>query len=616
MSDEEFDPQKFIDDNKHLLNEGDETDLSTLKDDELPDPDFDPEAFILQNAEHLKLDDKRSWPKKAYDWLGPKARGAAQGLTYGFADEATAGAESLFTGKPYRQALTESRANYEEAQKDDPFGYGASELGGAILSPINKVALPVSALKKAMDIKKYANLAKMAQAVGTGTLQGAAAGAGYGNDIKDVGTGALISGALSSIAPGVQAISSIPAVGNAAKKVGEYAGKALQGPELGTDYLSLGIGRALKSIPGFDLLQDVSPGFFGKGNPSNYNSSLAKHYKKIIHGDIENNVKIKEELGDIVYRKFNDLKQEERQKVFQAMKNAAESRGRNAYSPAISRIEKAVADHMRNNPEYGNTYVGDMINFTLKNDVAKSTNELLGAMRTNIDNETADALQLQMQELAMKAVNDIESGIRDRNLNLIKGNENAFTRKGNFADIVLDLQDSERIAPSKFNPYSKKSVNMDINKARNNLDDLMVGKKVLTLGGSGFGVAGGFNLGSNLVGGVPLATRALGKAGSALENYSKSIRPEQIADSFLANPSFLQQLSRHEGKLGIMAGNVLKELKEKGIEGAKSKLFLLAIDPDFRRLFAVDEKTGQTNTANSNLQNQERNKPWVDAGTP
>lgn len=609
---EEFDPDKFIEDNKHLLEEN----QPSSQNDSGYDDDKFADDFIAKNIQYLQLDDERTPFQKAKDWVEPKLRGAAQGALFGFPDEITARAESVFTDKPYEQALRESRANYKSAQERDPWGYGASELGGAILSPINKVAMPISALKKAMDIKKYAGLAKMAQAAINGSIQGGVAGYGYGDDIGDVGTGAGVSAALSSISPVVRAAVDVPAVGNAVKKVGEYAGKALQGPEHGADYLSLALGKVINMIPGVDILKDAAPGLFGKGNASNYNSALANRYKEIILGDVGRNVKIKEELGDIAYRKFNDLNQEERQKVFQAMKNSLESRSKNAYSPSISRIEKSVSDQVRDNPHFGDRYVGDMVNATLKNDVAKSVNELLGAFKTNIDNETADAIQLQIQELALKAVNDIESGVRDRNLNLIKGNENAFTRKGNFGDIVLDLQDSERIAPSKFNPFSKKAPNMRIEQARKNLDDLMLGKRLLTIGASGGGAAGGFNLGSNLIGGIPLASQALGKSGRALENYSKSIRPEQIADSFLANPSFLQQLSQREGKLGIMAGNVLKELQSKGVEGAKSKLFLLAIDPDFRRLFAVDEKTGQTNTANSNPQSQERNKPWVDAGTP
>lgn len=607
---EEFDPDKFIEDNKHLLEEN----QPSSQNDSGYDDDKFADDFIAKNIQYLQLDDERTPFQKAKDWVEPKLRGAAQGALFGFPDEITARAESVFTDKPYEQALRESRANYKSAQERDPWGYGASELGGAILSPINKVAMPISALKKAMDIKKYAGLAKMAQAAINGSIQGGIAGYGYGDDIGDVGTGAGVSAALSSISPAVRAAVDVPAVGNAVKKVGEYAGKALQGPEHGADYLSLGIGKILNLLPG--PIKDLSQSIIGKGNPSNYDSILANKYKNIILGEAGKNVKIKEELGDIVYRKFNDLNQEERQKVFQAMKNSLESRSRNAYSPSISRIEKSVSDQVRDNPHFGDRYVGDMVNATLKNDVAKSVNELLGAFKTNIDNDTADAIQLQMQELALKAVNDIENGVRDRNLNLIKGNENAFTRKGNFADIVLDLQDNERIAPSKFNPYSKKAPNLEVERARKSLDELMAGKKAMNWLGIGSDLVSAYKTGSSTGGIIPFTVQAAGKAGSALENYSKSIRPEQIADSFLANPSFLQQLSQREGKLGIMAGNVLKELQSKGVEGAKSKLFLLAIDPDFRRLFAVDEKTGQTNTANSNPQSQERNKPWVAAGTP
>lgn len=92
------------------------------------------------------------------------------------------------------------------------------------------------------------------------------------------------------------------------------------------------------------------------------------------------------------------------------------------------------------------------------------------------------------------------------------------------------------------------------------------------------------------------------------QSYEK-IRPEQIADSFMANPSFLHKLSMHEGKIGDMASDILQSLQNSGIDGAKSKLFLLATDPDFRRMFGVDK-------SNSNPENQVNSKPWAGDGTP
>lgn len=611
---EEFDPDKFIEDNKHLLVENQPDSQESASDD-----DKFADDFIARNIQYLQLDDERTPFQKAKDWLEPKLRGAAQGALFGFPDEITARAESIFTDKPYEQALRESRANYKAAQERDPWGYGASELGGAILSPVNKVAMPISALKKAMDIKKYAGLAKMAQAAINGSIQGGIAGYGYGDDIKDVGTGALVSGTLSSISPAVRTAVDVPAVGNAVKKVGEYAGKALQGPEAVLDRFSLQLGKLINSIPGIDVIKNSAPSIFSSEKSSSQTSAMAEHYKEVIRG-VSKYAKIKEELGDIAYRKFGDLKEDERQKVFEAMKKTLEARGRDAYSPSVDRIQKAITEQLRADPIKGEQYVGDMVTGVIKEQVASGAERMVGQIRVNINPEVADEFQLKLQHMLEQGLKDIDDGIRDKNFYTIKGNENAFKRRGDFGDFYLELMDKERIKPSEFNPYSKKGVDIKVKDAQKMLHDLSVGKNVLSVAGLGTDAIGSL-LGkststSNILGAIPLATQVMGGLGRGLEKASREIRPEQLADSFLANPSILQWLSKKEGKLGIMAGNVLRELQEKGIEGAKSKLFLLAIDPDFRRLFAVNEKTGQTNTTNSNPQNQERNKPWVDAGTP
>lgn len=75
-------------------------------------------------------------------------RGAAQGATLGFADEATAALESglgslgVVPDKTYEQAVSESRKNYQTAQEANPITYGAGQVGGSIASAL---ALPGAA---------------------------------------------------------------------------------------------------------------------------------------------------------------------------------------------------------------------------------------------------------------------------------------------------------------------------------------------------------------------------------------------------------------------------------------------------------------------------------------
>lgn len=59
-------------------------------------------------------------------------RGVAQGVSFGLADEITAGLESAFTDKTYEQARNESRDAYKSAQMQNPKAYMAGEVGGAI----------------------------------------------------------------------------------------------------------------------------------------------------------------------------------------------------------------------------------------------------------------------------------------------------------------------------------------------------------------------------------------------------------------------------------------------------------------------------------------------------
>jgi hypothetical protein len=98
------------------------------------------------------LGSSKSWdslPPSAHDLKGRDptsqlesgARGVAQGLSFGFADELTGGAEALWKaakgdpktfGELYRQSRDESRNNYRNAKDDNPYTYGAGQIAGAV----------------------------------------------------------------------------------------------------------------------------------------------------------------------------------------------------------------------------------------------------------------------------------------------------------------------------------------------------------------------------------------------------------------------------------------------------------------------------------------------------
>lgn len=590
---EEFDPDKFIEDNKHLLNE--------------PENDFDPDRFITENAHLLPQEDNKTLLDKASDILGPKIRGAAQGLTFGLADEVTGGLESLLTNKTYEQARNESRENYKKSQESDPWGYGLGELGGAIFSPINKIALPIMALQRVEQAKKYANLLKLAQASSSGAIHGGIAGLGYGDDKGDIGTGAGISAAISAIAPATGMAIKSETGQSLIKNATKYGGKVLQLPELAIDYLSVGIGKLINSIPGIEPLKEAIPGILKNNNTSNYKSSLAQSYKDIIEG-VSNYKNIKQQLGDIAEKPFSDLSEQERAKVYEMMQQSLAGRSRNAYKPSVDSLQKSILNEIGKNPEYGNTLAGDMVVGKVKEDIHQGAERLSNAFRVNSDPETADQHVLKLREMILNTLDDVDKGIRDRNFNLINDGKNVYNKKAQFGDILIDIAELDKIKQSEFNPLNKID-QQKIDSAKSNLNNLMTGKKILSLGGLGAeGVSRALSTG-NMAGFIPAATMVAGGIGRSVEKYGKNLRPEQIADSFIANPSILREISKRGGKIGTLAGDALKSMQDSGIEGAKSKLFLLAIDPDFRRMFNVDK-------ANSGPEDQVRSKPWEHDDTP
>lgn len=125
-------------------------------------------------------------------------RGGAQGLSMGFADEATARLESILKGVPYEQALQESRQAYKQAQEANPITYTGSEIVGGIAPTF------IPGIGQAATGAKLGRLAT----IGAGT--GALSGLGYseggtaGQVARDIGIGGALGGALPVLGRGIQ----------------------------------------------------------------------------------------------------------------------------------------------------------------------------------------------------------------------------------------------------------------------------------------------------------------------------------------------------------------------------------------------------------------------------
>lgn len=154
-----------------------------------------PDAAATQNAYDTAnmgpLNDAANPPMGRMDALG---RGALQGLTFGFGDEAVAAIRPwLHSGETYDSALTDQRAGLDKARTDHP-GYA---YGGEIAGSIAPGALAGGAW--AAGAKNLPGMFGRGAAVGAG--QGAAYGFGAGEGglasrVGSAAAGAVVGGAL------------------------------------------------------------------------------------------------------------------------------------------------------------------------------------------------------------------------------------------------------------------------------------------------------------------------------------------------------------------------------------------------------------------------------------
>lgn len=176
------------------------------------------------------------------------ARGLAQGASFGYADEITGGLEALYDvattdkelsdlGDVYEQRRDESRANYAQAEEDNPLTYGAGQIGGAVgtafvpgLGGASLGKLAVQGAAHASGASEADNMADLAKdtAIGAGTglalggagklvSKGASAIGRAGKEIiEDVATAPITKGASDGV------MGMLP---KALKTVGKYGDK-------------------------------------------------------------------------------------------------------------------------------------------------------------------------------------------------------------------------------------------------------------------------------------------------------------------------------------------------------------------------------------------------------
>jgi len=167
-------------------------------------------------------------------------RGVAQGATFGFSDEAEAALRSLQQDKPYKEALSEIRAEYDIAEREHPITSLVGSIGGGVvtggaLSALTKLKTVSNLLKSAGTLGKVATkgtaiermaekapaLAKTLQAAGKGAAAGVIPGALYGaGTAKEEGA---LEGAKQGVVTGIVTGGLLSGGGTALKEVGKKA---------------------------------------------------------------------------------------------------------------------------------------------------------------------------------------------------------------------------------------------------------------------------------------------------------------------------------------------------------------------------------------------------------
>lgn len=155
------------------------------------------EKKFISDTEMEALDQSQeSGPTKTESLV----RGAAQGATLGFADEISGGVESLWEkakgnptefGKLYKKHRDESRANFKQAQEENPKSYMTGEIGGGL----------ATAVIPGLNVAKGG--ATLAKAVDQGARLGALAATGYSeaNNMKDYAKDLTLGTATGAVLP-------------------------------------------------------------------------------------------------------------------------------------------------------------------------------------------------------------------------------------------------------------------------------------------------------------------------------------------------------------------------------------------------------------------------------
>lgn len=173
-------------------------------------------------------------PEASY--LSSFGAGAAQGASFGLADEGVARLKSWLSDKPYDEALKEIREWFKEKEEANPATFTTGDIGASVatgLIPGLNVVRGVKAASQAGRLgKTIAGMKTVGKNVGAGAAQGGldAYGRSEGNEAQDAMQGAMFGGGTVGALTGA----------------GRLAGKFIPGHDRSFDFMNKAYGKAAK----------------------------------------------------------------------------------------------------------------------------------------------------------------------------------------------------------------------------------------------------------------------------------------------------------------------------------------------------------------------------------
>jgi hypothetical protein len=332
---------------------------------------------LLTQYESLKKEFETPVPMESQSEIGmPEAfaRSAAQALTFETADEATARAESVLTGKPYEQALEETRAKYKAAEEQSPAISLLGGIAGGVAQGLGVAALTGGASAPVTGAQTLSKIAKLGQIAKTALLPSTQKGV-----LKNIGSSALAGatyGGLTEIGAsekeGLERLEEVPRSILTGGIVGGAFGGAVEAGKKTIGAIGKSVNKAIDEgvLPSsFRKIRDVTKaGLEGKGYISekeikriddsledaaekslaiiNENKNNARVLKKTIISQVDKPI----EMDTTFVRFADELAEEANQGVSDA-------------TPALNRLQKLVESKLQpDSTSLSATALDDIIN--------------------------------------------------------------------------------------------------------------------------------------------------------------------------------------------------------------------------------------------------------------